>query len=138
MQAVIQPHIWRMPGSGSKVSTSVTGEASWRHDERRTTVSPDENTYVRDQNARVDPIFTLGTITVAGLRDILADLPDDAVVVVAKDGAGGDDCSPLADVEESWYFPAAGESAPLGRDANGNVHEPGPRDLYAVLLRPTR
>jgi 3-dehydroquinate synthase class II len=67
-------------------------------------VTPDENTYVRDQNARVDPIFTLGTITVASLRDILADLPDDAVVVVAKDGAGGDDCSPLADVEESWYF----------------------------------
>jgi hypothetical protein len=42
------------------------------------------------------------------------------------------------DVEEGWYFPAAGESAPLGRDADGNVHEPGPRDLYAVLLRPTR
>jgi hypothetical protein len=96
-------------------------------------VAPDENTYVRDQNAQVDPLFTIGTITVAGLRDILADLPDDAVVVVAGDG---DDCSPLADVEEGWYFPAAGESAPLGRDADGNVHEPGPRDLYAVLLRP--
>jgi hypothetical protein len=101
-------------------------------------VSPDENTYVRDQNARVDPMFTLGTITVAGLRELLADLPDDAIVVVARDGPGGDDCSPLADVEEGWYFPAAGESAPLGRDADGNVHEPGPRDVYAVLLRPTR
>ena len=102
-------------------------------------MSSDENTYVRDQNARVDPIFTLGTITVAGLRDILADLPGDAVVVVASESAGGrDDCSPLADVEEGWYFPAAGESAPLGRDADGNVHEPGPGDLYAVLLRPTR
>jgi hypothetical protein len=101
-------------------------------------VSPDENTYVRDQNARVDPMFALGTITVAGLRELLADLPDDAVVVVARDGPGGDDCSPLADVEEGWYFPASGESAPLGRDADGNVHEPGPLDVYAVLLRPTR
>lgn len=101
-------------------------------------MSADETGYVRDQNARVDPIFTIGTITVAELRDMLADLPADAVVVVAKDGAGSDDCSPLADVEEGWYFPAAGESAPLGRDADGNVHEPGPRDLYAVLLRPTR
>ena len=102
------------------------------------TVSSAENTYVRDQNARVDPLFTLGTITVAELRDLLADMPDDAVVVVAKDGVEGDDCAPLADVEEGWYFPAAGESAPLGRDADGNVHEPGPGDLYAVLLRPTR
>ena len=102
-------------------------------------MSSDENTYVRDQNARVDPIFTLGTITVAELREILADLPDEAVVVVADDSAGGGgDCSPLADVTEGWYFPAAGESAPLGRDADGNVHEPGPGDLYAVLLRPTR
>jgi hypothetical protein len=101
-------------------------------------VDPDENTYVRDQNARLDPMLTLGTITVAGLRDILADLPGDAVVVVAGDGAGGDDCSPLADVEEGWYFPRTGESAPLGRDGDGNVHEPGPHDLYAVLLRPTR
>ena len=101
-------------------------------------VNPDDNTYVRDQNARVDPIFTLGMMTVAGLRDILADLPDDAVVVVARDGAGGgEECSPLADVEEGWFFPAAGDSAPLGRDADGNVHEPGPGDLYAVLLRPT-
>jgi hypothetical protein len=99
-------------------------------------VNPDENTYVRDQNASVDPIFTLGTITVAGLRDMLADLPDDAVVVVTRD-ATGDACSPLADVEEGWYFPAVGESAALGRDADGNVHEPSPRDLYAVLLRPT-
>ena len=98
-------------------------------------MSQDENTYVRDQNARADPIFTLGTITVAGLRDILADLPDDAIVVVAGDAADGDDCAPLADVEEGWYFPAAGESAPIGRDADGNVHEPGPGDLYAVLLR---
>lgn len=99
-------------------------------------MSPDENTYVQDQNARVDPLFTLGTITVAGLRDILADLPGEAVVVIARDGTGGDDCAPLADVEEAWYFPAAGGSAPLGRDSDGNVHEPGARDLYAVLLRP--
>lgn len=98
-------------------------------------MSHDENTFVREQNARVDPIFTLGAITVAGLRDILADLPDEAVVVVAGDGA---DCSPLADVEEVWYFPAAGDVAPLGRDADGNVHEPGPGDLYAVLLCPIR
>jgi hypothetical protein len=78
-------------------------------------------------------MLILGTITVAGLRDILADMPDEAVVVVAKDG---DDCSPLADVEEAWYFPATGDSAPLGRDSDGNVHEPGSRDLYAVVLRP--
>lgn len=97
-------------------------------------MSHDENTYVRDQNARVDPIFTLGAITVGGLREILTDLPDDAVVVVAGDAGG---CSPLADVEEGWYFPATGDSAPLGRDADGNVHEPGPGDLYAALLRPT-
>ena len=81
-------------------------------------------------------MLSLGTITVAGLRDILADMPDEAVVVVAKDGAGGDDCSPLADVEEAWYFPTTGDSAPLGRDSDGNVHEPGTRDLYAVVLRP--
>jgi hypothetical protein len=99
-------------------------------------VGRDENTYVRDQNARVDPMLTLGTITVADLRSMLADLPDEAIVVVASAGEGEDDCSPLTDVEEVWYFPTAGESAPLGRDANGNVHEPGSRDLYAVLLRP--
>jgi hypothetical protein len=95
-----------------------------------------ENTYVKDQNAGVDPMLTLGTITVAGLRDLLADMPDEAVVVVAADTAGGDVCSPLADAEEAWYFPVTGESAPLGRDADGNVHEPGSRDLYAVVLRP--
>ena len=94
-----------------------------------------ENTYVKDQNAGVDPMLTIGTITVAGLRDILADMPDDAVVIVA-DGLGGDGCSPLADAEEAWYFPTTGESAPLGRDSDGNVHEPGSRDLYAVILRP--
>ena len=95
----------------------------------------EENTYVRDQNARVDPMLTLGTITVVELRDILADMPDEAVVVVARDGSQGEDLSPLVDVEEAWYFPTAGESAPLGRDADGNVHEPGPRDVYAVVLR---
>ncbi|MEU4620229.1 hypothetical protein AB0G04_09655 [Actinoplanes sp. NPDC023801] len=84
----------------------------------------------------MDPMLTLETITVAGLRDILANMPDEAVVVVARDGAGGDDCSPLADVEEAWYFPLTGESAPIGRDSDGNVHEPGSRDLYAVMLRP--
>ena len=96
----------------------------------------DENTYVRDQNARVDPLFTLGTVTVAGLREMLADLPDDAVVVVARPEDGGGECAPLADAEECWYFPGSGQWAPLGRDADGNVHEAGPRDLYAVLLRP--
>jgi hypothetical protein len=94
----------------------------------------DENTYVRDQNAQADPIFTLGAITVAVLRDMLADLPGDAVVVVARDEA---DCSPLGEVEEGWYFPAAGDSAPLGRDADGNVHEARPGDLYAAVLHPT-
>ncbi|GIE50736.1 hypothetical protein Ani05nite_42700 [Amorphoplanes nipponensis] len=92
----------------------------------------DENTYVRDQNARVDPLLTMGTLTVGGLRELLEDLPDDAVVVVG----GDDDCVPLADVQECWYFPASRQYAPLGRDADGNVHEPGPRDLYAVLLQP--
>ena len=99
-------------------------------------MGPEENTYVRDQNARVDQMLPLGTISVADLRSMLADMPNEAVVVVASDAAGGDDCLPLADVEEVWYFPTAGESAPLGRDADGNVHEPGPRDLYAVVLRP--
>ena len=89
-----------------------------------------ERSYVRDQNARVDPMLTLGTITVAELREILDDLPDEAVVVVAADA-----CSPLADVQECWYFPASGDYAPIGRDGDGNVHEPGPRDLYAVLLQ---
>lgn len=98
---------------------------------------PEDNTYVRDQNARVDPMLTFGTITVAELRNILADLPDEAVVVVGQDETEGGHCSPLADVEEVWYFPAAGESTSLGRDGDGNVHEPGSRDLYAVLLRPT-
>jgi hypothetical protein len=93
----------------------------------------DENTYVRDQNARVDPLYTLGAVTVAGLREMLADLPDDAVVVVA--GQSGD-CSPLADAQECWYLAGAGECVPLGRDGDGNVHEPGPRDLYAVVLQP--
>ncbi|HLL64675.1 MAG TPA: hypothetical protein VK453_02895 [Micromonosporaceae bacterium] len=97
-------------------------------------MSADENTYVRDQNAGVDPMYTIGTITVGMLRDILADLPDDAVVTVARDDHGT--CSPLADVEACWYFPRAGEYAPIGRDADGNIHEPGPADLYAVLLQP--
>jgi hypothetical protein len=99
-------------------------------------MSIEDNSYVRDQNARVDPMLVLGTITVAELRGILADMPAEAVVVVARDGSDGDHCSPLADVEEAWYFPTTGESAPLGRDSDGNVHEPGPRDLYAILLRP--
>ncbi|HEY0001039.1 MAG TPA: hypothetical protein VGB74_11335 [Actinoplanes sp.] len=97
----------------------------------------DENTYVRDQNARVDPLFTIGTWTVAGLRESLADLPDDAVVVVARPDSDDRECSPLTDAEECWYFPHTGECAPLGRDGDGNVHEPGPHDLYAVLLRST-
>jgi len=99
-------------------------------------VSADENTYVRDQNARVDPLFTIGAVTVAGLRDLLAELPDEAVVVVARPERDGGDCAPLADVQECWYFPGSGESAPIGRDGDGNVHEPGPRDLYAVMLQP--
>lgn len=97
-------------------------------------MSVDGNSYVRDQNARVDPMYTIGTMTVAMLRDTLADLPDDAVVTLA--GAGAGDCSPLADVQECWYFPVTGDWAPIGRDADGNVHEPGPRDVYAVLLQP--
>lgn len=100
-------------------------------------MTADENTYVRDQNSRVDPMATLGTLTVADLRGILADLPGDAVVIVGGAGQGTAVCSPLSDVEECWYFPAADDYAPLGRDGDGNVHEPGPRDLYAVLLRPT-
>ena len=96
----------------------------------------DENTYVRDQNARVDPLFTIGAITVAGLRDMLAELPGDAVVVLGGPDAGDDGCAPLADVEECWYLPRSGDYAPLGRDGDGNVHEPGSGDLYAVLLRP--
>jgi hypothetical protein len=99
-------------------------------------MTADENTYVRDQNARVDPLFTVGAWTVDALRDALADLPGDAVVVVTDADEGSEVCSPLADVHEGWYFPAAGRHAPIGRDGDGNVHEPGPRDLYAVLLRP--
>ncbi len=96
----------------------------------------DENTYVRDQNARVDPLYTLGALTVAEVREMLADLPDDAVVVVAPPEREGVDCSPLADVEPCWYFPRSGEYVPIGRDGDGNVHEPGPDDLYAVVLHP--
>jgi hypothetical protein len=99
-------------------------------------VSADENTYVRDQNARVDPLFTIGTVTVAGLRDLLAELPDEAVVVLARPERDSADCSPLADVQECWYLPGSGEMVPLGRDGDGNVHEPGARDLYAVVLQP--
>jgi hypothetical protein len=95
-----------------------------------------ENTYVRDQNARVDPLFTIGALTVAGLREMLADLPGDAVVVVGRTDRDGADCSPLADVEECWFFPRSGECVPIGRDGDGNVHEPGSDDLYAVLLQP--
>lgn len=50
---------------------------------RRPALTADENTYVRDQNARIDPMFTIGTLTVANLRDILADLPSDAIVIIA-------------------------------------------------------
>jgi hypothetical protein len=96
----------------------------------------DENTYVRDQNARVDPLFTIGTLTVADVRQILADLPDEAVVVVARPDRDGGDCAVLADVQECWFFPRSGEYAPIGRDGDGNVHEPGPQDLYAVVLHP--
>lgn len=95
-------------------------------------MNADENTYVRDQNARVDPLFTLSALTVAGLREILADLPDEAVVVVAGQSRDG---SLLADVQECWYLPRSGDCVPLGRDGDGNVHEPGPDDLYAVFLQ---
>ncbi|MEV6637857.1 hypothetical protein AB0M54_44735 [Actinoplanes sp. NPDC051470] len=99
-------------------------------------MSAEENTYVRDQNARVDPLFTIGAVTVAGLREIITDLPDDAVVVVARPDRDGADCSPLADAQPCWYLPRSGEHLPIGRDGEGNVHEPGPDDLYAVLLQP--
>jgi hypothetical protein len=99
-------------------------------------VSADENTYVRDQNARVDPMVTIGTVTVADLRDLLADLPSDAVVVLARPERERGDCTPLADVQECWYLPGSGECVPLGRDGDGNVHEAGPQDLYAVVLQP--
>ena len=98
-------------------------------------MSAEDNTYVRDQNARVDPLYTIGALTVAGLREFLNDLPDDAVVIMARPERAGVDCSPLADVQPCWYLPRSGGFLPIGRDADGNVHEPGPYDLYAVVLQ---
>ncbi len=81
----------------------------------------DENTYVRDQNARVDPLFTIGTLTVADVREMLADLPDDAVVVVAGPDGEGEDCTALADIQECWYFPRSGDYAPIGRETSADA-----------------
>jgi hypothetical protein len=81
-------------------------------------------------------------ITVAQLRMLLADMPDDAVVVLAKD-AEGNGYSPLAlPVEAAWYVPRstwAGDTYSLTPDEAEDAydpHEPCGDELLAVVLGP--
>lgn len=93
---------------------------------------------VSAHNAAADPKNTEHTITVAKLRSMLADLPSDAVVVLAKDPEGNG-FSPLADLGAAWYVPEctwAGEVYDIGADADGEVFEPRPGDLYAIVFEP--
>jgi hypothetical protein len=82
-------------------------------------------------------------VTVAQLRGELEGLPDDAFVILQKDGESNG-YSPLAigsmgdhvpAVDPVWYVPestCAGEVYELGEDG----FEPGPGVLFAVVLAP--
>ncbi|MFI7073531.1 hypothetical protein [Micromonospora sediminicola] len=100
----------------------------------------DLNELTRATNTPTNPHTSEHHITVAGLRGILAGLPDDAVIVLAKD-AEGNGFSPLSGpVGVYWYRPEstwAGEVHPIGEDADGDVYEPDGDELIAVVLDPT-
>lgn len=92
----------------------------------------------RTTNTPTNPHTSEHHVTVAQLRDMLTDLPDEAVIVLAKDGEGND-FSPLSGpLGVHWYRPEstwAGEVHPIGEDA-GEVYEPDGNELIAVALYP--
>lgn len=67
-------------------------------------------------------------VTVAQLRDILAKLPDDAIVIMSKDSEGNA-FSPLDEVGDTedvdWYVPDSGYSGELRSDEY-DADEDGP------------
>jgi len=101
--------------------------------------APNIHELARTTNTSANPHTTEHDITVAQLRHILADMPDEAVVVLAKDGEGND-FSPLSGpVGVHWYRPEstwAGEVYPIGEDADGEVYEPDGDEVIAVVLDP--
>lgn len=111
-------------------------------------MSPDQTPLaqlVARYNVDLRPADVGHMVTVAQLRAALANFPDDAYVVLAKDPEGNG-YSPLSinsddtpSVEAVWYLPEctwAGEVAPIGPDGDGDIHEPRPGDLIAVCLDP--
>ena len=83
-------------------------------------------------------------VTVAQLREALADVPDEAIVVLAKD-AEGNDFSPLtlghlSRLRAGWYVPDStysGDMYDFGENEYGETYEPDGSELVAVTLDPT-
>jgi hypothetical protein len=97
-----------------------------------------DSALAKARNAAADPQYTRHAMTVAQLRYELADIPDDAIVVLAKDSEGNG-FSPLAALGVAWYVPEstwAGEIESMGIDEDGDTYEPGTDDLYALILDP--
>lgn len=110
-------------------------------------MTTDLRSLAHQHNVLNQPEKTDHMVTVAQLRKALAGLPDEAFVVLQKDGEGNG-YSPLAidsdrrpRVDPAWYVPDStwsGEVYDL-RDAetlDGEEFEPGPGDLLAVVLAP--
>jgi hypothetical protein len=99
----------------------------------------DYDNLARTTNAASNPHHREYHITVAQFRDLLADQPDDAIVVLSKD-AEGNGFSPLsAPLGSAWYVPEStwsGEVFPIGPDADGDIYEPDGQELFAVVLDP--
>lgn len=90
-------------------------------------------------NKPTNPLRQPYYISVAQLRAMLADLPDEAIVVLSKD-AEGNGYSPLSSpVEAVWYVPEstwAGDVYPIGPDSDDETYEPDGSELLAVVLDP--
>lgn len=72
-------------------------------------------------------------MTVAQLREALADLPDDMPVVMSKD-AEGNGFSPLDGTGRSHYYPESTWSGDcIGIDDHEGLEEYGPGQLVIVL-----
>lgn len=100
------------------------------------------NDQIREHNAAtVTSIDAYPGVTVSQLRNLLADCPDDAVVVMAADSEGND-FHMFGETGVGWWLPgdreirnvAGGE--PDEDEDEDDVYEPDGTELYAVVLWP--
>jgi hypothetical protein len=102
-------------------------------------MSYDLDVLAQQVNRSTNPLRQPYYLSVAQLRAMLDGLPDDAIVVLAKDGEGNG-YSPLsAPVEAVWYIPEstwAGYVHEIGPDSDGETYEPDGSELVAIVLDP--